>query len=135
MEPNLKNGLGSYRKIRHINEAFLEGYKIQKLAIFKTDSVNYNFVIQLNNDAIDDTVSKYSLGMVVFTDKKFLPPNNKYLIWGMQPQTKQYGNFKYIIKSVQTPIKHMDSLHLFLYSREGYKGVIGNMIRLKNIQL
>lgn len=135
LEYNLENGLAKYRKVRHINESFLEGYSVKKLAFFKSDSLNYKFVLQLNDDAVADTIAKYSFGMVVFTDKKYLPEGKNYLIWGTQPIIEKRGDYKYIVKDVETPIKYIDSLHLFLYNREGYNGVIGNMMRLKNIEL
>ncbi len=135
LETNLEDGLTSYRKVRNINESFIEGYTVNKIAFFKKDSINYEFVLKLNNEVEEDTVANYSLGMVVFTDKKYLAEEQDYLIWGMQPTIKQYGDYKYIIREVETPIKYMDSLHIFLYARDGYKGVRGSLIRLKNIQL
>lgn len=134
-DSNLESGLENYRKVRHINESFLPGYSVKKLAFFKSDSIHYKFVLQLNNDAIEDVITNYSLGMVVFTDKKYLPENKEYLIWGMQPTIESYGEYKYIVKNVETPIIHIDSLHIFLYDLDEYKGVKGDMIRLKNIEL
>jgi hypothetical protein len=113
----------------------MNDYSVKRLAIFKEDSINYKFVLQLNNNVAEDTVANYSLGMVVFTDKEFLPNNEKYLIWGMQPIVEKHGDYKYIVKEVETSIKHMDSLHIFLYARDGYRRVLGSMLRLKNIQL
>lgn len=135
LEYNLENGLSKYRKVRHINESFLEGYSVKKLAFFKNDSLSYKFVFQLNDDAAYDTIAKYSFGIAVFTDKNHLPEGKNFLIWGTQPIIEKHGGYRYIVKDVETPIKYIDSLHLFLYNREGYNGVIGNMMRLKNIEL
>lgn len=135
LNSNLQNGLKNYRKIRNINENLIEGYAVKKLAFFKKDSIHYQFVLLLNNEAVKDTIENYSLGMVVYADKRYLPANDEYLIWGMHPTMEKHGEFKYIVKDVETPIKHIDSLHIFLYDRNGYKGVESRMIRLKNIEL
>ena len=113
----------------------MDGYAVKKLAFFKTDSLKYKFVLQINNDAVDDTIENYSLGMVVFTDKQYLSDGKEYLVWGMQPAIEKHGEYKYIVKDVETPIKYIDSLHIFLYDRDVYKGVESSMIRLKNIEL
>lgn len=135
LNSNLQDGLKNYRKIRNINENLIEGYAIKKLAFFKKDSLHYKFVFLLNNDAVEDTIGNYSFGLVVFADKKYLPDDEDYLIWGMQPIIEKHGEYKYIVKDVETPINHIDSLHIFLYDRDGYKGVKGHLIRLKNIEL
>tara|TARA_Y100000385_G_C12974751_1_gene585658 strand:+ start:326 stop:799 length:474 start_codon:yes stop_codon:yes gene_type:complete len=131
----LDNGLKNYKKIRVINESLLNGYDINKLAFFKKDSTNYTFVFLLNNNTSADSVAKYSFGLVVFPEKKYQLSDKNYSIWGMQPNLVSINGYKYIIKEVDTHIKHLDSLHIFLYDRDKYRGVKSDMIRLKNIRL
>lgn len=135
LDDNLFNGLIEYKKVRFINETIIDGYDIKKWAFQEIDSLDYQFVFQLNEDAKSDTIEKYGLGLVYYTDKKFLPQNADYLIVVTQPALKTVGEFKYIIETVSPPAKNLDSIHFFLTGRDGYTGVIGNMVRLKNIKL
>jgi hypothetical protein len=135
-QESLENGLENYKVIRNIDDQLIEGYPIQKLAFFKKDSTHYNFVYLLGNDAIKDSIEAYSLGMVVFPAKEYMLKDKDYLIWSLQPSIETFNNHKYIRTDIETKIKRMDSLHIFLFNREGYNGVLGShMIRLKNIKL
>ena len=134
-EPSLENGLKNYRKVRIIDETIIKGYTIKKWAFKKLDSSHYEFIFQLNNDVNGDTIEKYGLGLVYFADKKYLPENKEFLIVQTKPTLISKGEFKYIVETVVPPITALDSLHIFLSGREGYTGVIGNMVRLKNVQL
>jgi hypothetical protein len=134
-EPNLENGLKNYSKSRMIDESIIDGYVIKKWAFQKLDTATYQFIFQLNNDANNDTIEKYGLGFVYYANKEFLPNNNSYLMVQTQPTLISKGNFKYIIETVKPPTTNLDSLHIFLTGRKEYTGVIGNMVRLKNIKL
>ena len=135
-QQSLENGLENYSVIRNINDQLVEGYPIQKLAFFKKDSTNYNFVYLLGNSLVKDTIEFYSLGMVVFPTQEYMPKDKNYLIWSLQPTIETINSHKYIITDIETNIKRMDSLNIFLFNRDGYKGVLGEkMIRLKNIKL
>lgn len=135
IEQSLENGLINYKTIRNINEPLLEGYFIKKVAFFKMDSTHYKFAFLLDNDVSNDSVSKYSFGLVVFPEEEYITNNENYIVWGMQPNIINKNGYKYIIKEVDTKIKQMDSLHVFLYDRDQYRGVKSDMIRLKNIRL
>ncbi len=134
-ELNLENGLKNYKKVRVIDESILDGYVIKKWAFKKVDSVSYQFIFQLNNDISVDTIEKYGLGLVYFADKKYLPGSKDHLIVQTKPTLISVGDFRYIIETVIPPVLELDSLHIFLSGRNGYDGVIGNMVRLKNIKL
>ena len=135
LDENLENGLNNYRKSRAINHSIIDGYELKKWAFIKEDSINYKFIFQLNEDIDSDTVAKYGLGLVYFADKKYLPDNKEYLIALTQPNLISKGNYKYIIETVKPPTRKLDSIHVFLTGRNQYTEVIGNMIRLKNVQL
>jgi hypothetical protein len=131
----LNTGLNNHKKIRVINESLLNSYDINKLAFFKKASTKYTFVFLLNNNISADSVAKYSFGLVVFPEKEYQLSDKNYSIWGMQPNLVTINGHKYIIKEVETDIKQLDSLHIFLYDRDKYRGVKSDMIRLKNIRL
>jgi len=135
IEQSLENGLLNYKAIRNINEPLLEGYYIKKVAFFKIDSTRYKFAFLLDDEVINDSVKKYSFGLVVFPKKEYITNNENFIIWGMQPNIINKNGYKYIIKEVDTKIKQMDSLHIFLYDRDKYRGVKSDMIYLKNIRL
>lgn len=135
LEEDLVNGLKNYRKVRLVNETIIDGYEIKKWAFRKTNFITYEFVFQLNDDAKSDTIEKYGLGLVYYADQKYLPDDKSYLMIQTKPVLITRGNFKYIIETVAPPAIYLDSLHMFLTGRDGYTGVIGNMVRLKNIKL
>lgn len=134
-EEYLENGLKGYRKVRSINEIILDGYVIKNLAFFKTDSIENLFVFQLNKDAEVDTIEKYGLGIVFFADKKIIGNDKGYILQQTKPIVQTYGEFKYILQRFDPPATYLDSLHIYLSGREGYTGVIGRMVRLKNLSL
>lgn len=135
-QESLENGLENYYKIRNIDDQLIAGYPIQKLAFFKKDSTHYDFVYLLGNEAIKDSIEAYSLGMVVYPTKEYKPKDKNHIIWSFQPILETINNHKYIRTAIETKIKRMDSFHVFIFNREGYKGVLGDkMIYLKNIKL
>lgn len=134
-EPDLENGLENYRKVRIIDESIIDGFVIKKWAYKKINSDHYQFIYQLNNDVNSDTIEKYGLGLVWFADKKHLKDNKGYLIVQTKPTLIRKGEFNYIIETVEPPNQILDSIHIFLTGRQEYTGVIGNMVRLKNVQL
>lgn len=135
-EWHLESGLDNYEIVRHIDGQLIAGYPIQKLAIFKKDSSHYNFVYLLGKDAIKDSINAYSLGLVVFPTQEYMPKDKTYIIWSFQPNIETINTHKYIRTAIETKIKRMDSLHIFLFNRDGYKEVLGdNMFYLKNIKL
>lgn len=135
MEDSLQNGLTSYKKIRNVNQSFLDGYEVKKIAFFKTDNGNHKYVLQLNNDIPKSTVENYSLGFYAFVEKEHLSMNRKYLIWDTKPELMEIEGHKYIINEFRKPIKKMDSLIFFLYDRERYSGIIGDRIIIRNLAL
>jgi hypothetical protein len=136
IELSLENGLKDYTKARIINEALVEGYYIERIAFYKKDSANYQFIFKLSENSENDSIEKYSLGLVIFPDKMLYTDSKEYEVVGFQSRIKEINHFKYIIEEYTVPIKRMDSLHVFLYDRDKYKGVLGDrMIRLKNIRL
>lgn len=135
LEYYLENDLNGYRKFRGVNEEVLSGYFIKKFAFQKQDSLNYKFIFQLRDDTDKDTIEKYGLGFVFFADQKYISHERGYILKQTKPFLESHGNHKYIVTDISPPGPYLDSLHIYLSGREGYSGVIGKMIRLKNIQL
>lgn len=130
----LYHGLEGYNKFRYVNEGFIEGYGVQKIAFFQ-EADQLQYALLLDDNVKDETVSYYSLGLHVFLDKEKLPENKSFLVWDIKPEIQKMGTNKYIIGGFKDSIKKMDSLVFFLYDRERYQGVEGNRIVLKNIKL
>lgn len=130
----LYHGLEGYNKFRYVNEDFIEGYGVQKIAFFQ-EADQRQYVLLLDDSVSDETVSNYSLGLHVYVDKKKLPENKSFLVWDIKPEIQKMGGNKYIIGGFKDSIKKMDSLVFFLYGRDKYQGIEGNRIVLKNIKL
>ena len=134
-EYHLQTGLSEYSKKRRINENFIENYSIQSIAFFNKGSENEQLVLKLNDDIPEEIVEKYALGIHAFS-KELQEDNVKgFLIWDRRPLLDKVENNNYISVNVKTRIKVFDSINFFLYQREGYEHVIGNMIRLRNVKL
>lgn len=129
----LYHGLEEYDKIRFIDEEFVTGYGIQKIAFFQ-EAEQLQYVLILKSDVTPETVKQYSLGLHVYIDEKNSIDQN-FLVWDTKPALQNIGGNKYIINSFKRPVKKMDSMVFFLYDKERYKGVIGNRIVIKNIGL
>lgn len=130
----LYHGLKGYDKFRYINEEFVKGYGVQKIAFFR-EANQLQYTLMLADDVTSEKVEQYSLGLQVYIDKKNLPDNQTYLIWDSKPKIQNIGDNKYIINGFQEPIKQIDSLIFFLYDRHQYQGGIGKRIVIKNIEL
>ncbi|CAM3341934.1 hypothetical protein [Aequorivita lipolytica] len=133
LQENLNTGLLHYKKVRFINRGFIDGYGIEKIAFFKEQDSNYTFVLKMYDNAVNDTVEKYRLGIVFFPEGDTLAPFSKW--WFMEPTMKKVGKYKYVIEKVFLPYQKLDSIRLFLTDRKGYNGVKGNVLNLKNLRL
>lgn len=132
-QENLNTGLTNYKKARFIDNGFIKGYELNKIAFFKEDNANYTFVFKLDDSTIKDSVEKYRLGIVFFPKGDTMAPMSKW--WYMEPTIQTLGEYQYIIEKVTVPSKNIDSLRLFLSDKDGYHGVIGNVLILKNLKL
>lgn len=120
--------------MRSVDQDFVEGYVVKKIAFFeRSDTLSY--VLLLDESIDPKIITKYTLGLYVYPTDKSILKDKDYLIWDSQPSLKQFGSFKYIINDFPEPIRRIDSLVFFLYNRDGYTGVKGNLIRFKNISI
>ena len=130
----LYHGLEGYTKFRYINEEFIEGYGVQKIAFFQ-EADQLQYVMMLTNNVTREMVANYSLGLQVYPGEKYRTDDKKFLLWDTKPRLLETGENKYIINGFMTPISEIDSLVFFLYDRNEYKGVDGRVISIKNIKL
>lgn len=130
----LYHGLEGYDKFRQVNQEFIKGYGVEKIAFFhEADQLQY--VLMLSDIVSPKMVEQYSLGLHVYLDKNNKSEDQSFLVWDTKPRLQNIGDNKYIINGFKKPVKKMDSLVFFLYDRERYKGVTGNRIVIKNIEL
>ncbi len=130
----LYRGLEGYDKFRYINEEFVKSYGVQKIAFFQ-EAGQLQYVLKLADNVTLKTVENYSLGVRVYADQKYLSEDQKFLMWDTKPRIQEIGGYKYIINGFKKPIKEIDSLSFFLYDRERYQRVLGNVISIKKIKL
>lgn len=133
LQENLDTGLLHYKKVRYVNRDFINGYGIEKIAFFKEQDSYYTFVFKMDDKTVNDTVENYRLGIVFFPEGDTVAPFSKWLF--MKPTISKVGTYKYLIEKVNLPSNNIDSLRLFLSAKEGYQGVFGNVILLKNLKL
>lgn len=130
----LFRGLEGYTKFRDINEEFVKDYGVKKIAFFQ-EADQLQYVLLLTDNVTPETVENYSLGLQVYTDKKYLANDQNYMLWDTKPDIQVIGGHKYIINGFKEPIKVFDSLVFFLYDRKQYIQVEGQVISIKNIEL
>ncbi len=129
MSTHLRTGLNEYVIKRKLNLSFVDNYTVKSIAFFNTES-QQQLVLEMNENVSQQTIDKYMLGVHGYKEGI-----TSMLVWNYKPELQKFGKYTYIITNVKTPIVRLDSMRLFLYQREGYKHVIGNMIRIKNIKL
>lgn len=130
----LANGLEGYKKARFVEQNFVEGFGIEKIAFFnEADTLSY--ALLLNDDLKEEIVNNHNLGVHVYAGPLSKSEKGDFLIWDLKPKITKYGDFNYIISHFKKPITKMDSLVFFLYDSKGYKGVDGNIIRIKNLSI
>jgi len=130
----LYRGLDGYKKTRFVDQIFLEGFGIKKIAFFnEADTLSY--ALLLNDDLNKEIVNNHNLGVHVYAGPFSKSEKRDFLIWDLKPKISKYGDYKYIIGYFKKSITKMDSLVFFLYDIKGYKGVDGNIIRIKNLSI
>lgn len=132
----LKSGLEGYLKKRIIKEDFVDGFTLEEVAFFKKADDNYEMVLRLNNNLLENSIKKYSFGIHAYESDKV--NNNKgeaFKVWDIKPKIEIYEGHKYLIKDLKRPKQKIDSIVFFLYDREKYNGVIGNRIIVRNIKI
>lgn len=130
----LLKGLEGYKKQRFIGEDFVKGYDVKKIAFFEeSDTISYALLLEENVEA--ETVSSFNLGLFVYPKDSSLLRDKSFLSWDSAPYLKQFGPYKYILGNFRQPLRRIDSLAFFLYDRDQFNGVKGNVIRLKNLSL
>lgn len=130
----LDNGLEKYRKSRNVNQEFVKGYGINKIAFFEIDQDNITVVLKLNDQTDQQMLDNYSLGAYVFKDNKYTGVLDGKLDWNTKPELTVIHQYKYIIDTIAIP-REMDSLVFYLYERDKYRKIIGDRIVLKNISI
>lgn|SRR5690554_6782158 len=131
----LKEGLDNYDKSRDVNQDFIDGYGINKIAFDRIDNNSLKVVLKLSDGSNKETIDSLSLGAYVFMDNKYIGVNDGKLDWNTKPELNRINNYKYIIDTIAIPNRTMDSLVFYLFDRDGYRRIIGTRIYLKNIKI
>lgn len=141
LENHLAEGLSSIEQTRLIGHTFKENYTIDKMAFLKEGDQTYSLIFKLSEDSKKELIEQYSLGIHVFAKglegQKINNKKKKNKInWDFKPIITVNNDYKYVINQIETPIKRIDSMRLFLYDRDKYKKkTYGKAVWIKNIGL
>ena len=95
VEGYLGNGLENYSKVRYLNENFINGYGIDKIAFHRIDSSTLKVVLKLNDHNKKETIDSLSLGAYVFMKNEYIAVINGKLDWNTKPQLININNYNY----------------------------------------
>ncbi|WCO01648.1 hypothetical protein [Psychroserpens ponticola] len=135
---HLNQGLEELEFSFDINQILIDDIKVESVGFFKLNDSIYKIAIKFNDEAINEDLNKYTLGMHIKpkdSDKHLLQKNKNYISWDFIPKLESYNNHKYVIRTLNSKVKHIKSLRIFLYNQGVYKERYGNNIILNNITL
>ena len=123
-----------------INTPLNKDFNIKAIS-FYDKGIEKNVIFKLDNTVTDSILSKYRIGFHTYvkdTNKDDLMAYSKskkrnYDAWDFIPEIMEVGGNKYILKKINTSINEFPKIELFLYDRNGYKGILGNKVEIENI--
>lgn len=125
-----------------VNFELSKDFKIKSFSIAEVNE-GKNIVLELDNMVTDSILKKYKLGLHTYVNNKDLvnlmayskAKARKYDAWDFDPVLYEKGGKKYIIKPISTSIKSFAKVRLFLYDRDGYKGLIGESLEISDVNI
>ena len=141
LEGHLAQGLTSIEHTRLIEHTFKDNYTIDKMVFLKEEGQTFNLILKLSEDSSKDVIEAYSLGIHVYAKNENAQKATGERIkqdytWDFKPVLEISNKHKYIIRQIETPIKRIDSMRLFLYDRDKYKKKsYGKGLWVKNLGL
>lgn len=144
LDKDLKNGL-LLRKAIPINNSTqkLTGpISIENIST-TSEKDRLTFLFRLKDDISKSELEKYRLGLHTYAKKedqnKLLDyskyKDRTYDAWDFNPEITLIDGKKYIIKTIDTSIDFFPRVKMFLYDRDGYKGVRGETIEIENVKV
>lgn len=138
IEGHLNNGLKDLNNFRKISHQFKDSISISGIVFLRNGKNKFDMIIKLSSEESGKQFEKYSLGVHTFSNHQtdtITKVKTRYN-WDFKPESIAYGKHHYILKTVEAPIKFIDSMRLFLYNREKYNGKsYGRSLWVKNIGL
>ncbi|GAA0872759.1 hypothetical protein GCM10009117_19060 [Gangjinia marincola] len=134
----MNKGLYELENSREIYKKINDEVSVQKIGFFKLDDNSYRIAIMLNDDITPEVIKKYSFGIHLKLEgdqAKFMPDGKSYLSWDFQPELHTFNDHKYIIREVNTPVRYIKKMRLFLYNRGKYKERYGDNIFITRVSL
>lgn len=136
-DTHLKNGLKTFAHTKDVNNNFLPGLSLRKIA-FIEKSNEKTIVIRLNDDALESDVKKYSLAVKIYLDKikyKNLLNGRDYISRPIKPSLTKIKNFKYIEMPFLLDVKEIIKIEFFLFDRDKFKKVLGKPITISDVEI
>jgi len=135
---HLKNGIKDLKHFRKIEHNFMDSLTISGIVFLRNGNNKFDMIIKLPSEESGKQFEKYSLAVHTFSNHKTdtIDKEKKKYNWDFKPELITFGKHHYILQTVEAPIKFIDSMRLFLYDRDSYKGKsYGKQLWVKNIGL
>lgn len=116
--------------------------RIESFAIIEIQGLK-KLVVEVGDQVTDSIVTKYKWGFHTYvdeTDRDKLMAYSKakkrsYDAWDFNPKITEVNGKKFVIKTLNTKINSFTKIKMFLYDRDGYKGVRGETIEIDNVKV
>lgn len=120
-----------------------EDFGIERMYLSKNRKNDKLLYIKLDSSTTDSILEKYKIGLHTYVaqgDTSKLMEYSKakgrnYDAWDFTPKIKKIGNDKFIAKKISSDIDNYQKIKLFLYSKNGYNGIIGKPFEIKNVHV
>lgn len=139
-QPNYyEKGLCNLKNHRVVEEKFIDAIKVDKVGVIKTNSDSiFNLVLLINRKTDTALINKYNLGIRCYLNKENSAFNNnkRKKHFSFPFSIEKVNNYKYFTANLNTRIRKIDTLELFLMKKNDSRGKnIGRSILLKNIKI
>lgn len=133
---HLANGLVELENSFGIEEKFSNEVYLRSFGFYEKGENKYDLILELQDDIVEDVVSKYTFAVEGFATNEELnnlseyakSKNRKHEAWIGTPKLTKVNKRCYVVLDVKTKVNSFELLKFFLYDSSGYQGDIGERI-------
>ncbi|MBQ0768122.1 MAG: hypothetical protein KBT58_02450 [Bizionia sp.] len=133
---HLANGLKELDNSYGVEQKFNDEVYLRSFGFYEKGENQYALILELQDDIVEDVVSKYTFAVEGFAANNELTnlseyaknKNRKHEAWIGTPKLTKINKRCYVVLDVKTKVKSFELLKFFLYDSRGYKGDIGERI-------
>ncbi len=133
---HLANGLKELDNSYGVEQKFNDEVYLRGFGFYEKGENQYDLILELQDDIVEDVVSKYTFAVEGFATNEELNnlseyaknKNRKHEAWFGTPKLTKINKRCYVVLDIKTKVNSFELLKFFLYDSSGYKGDIGERI-------